>query len=104
MPTLTELKELVDKCFWDWTIQDGAQGYKITGPNRNSIFLPAAGDREGIATTYDNFGRYWSATLDEYGNWGAYYISINQVALGNDHYGVYTGERCDGLTIRPVIE
>jgi len=36
MPTVDELKELVDKCEWHWV----GDGYVVTGPNKNSIKLP----------------------------------------------------------------
>ena len=41
MPTTAQLKELVEKCTWEFN----GTGYKVTGPNGNSIFLPAAGYR-----------------------------------------------------------
>lgn len=43
MPTKEEIKELVDKCTWEWTQINGINGYKVTGTNGNSIFIPAAG-------------------------------------------------------------
>lgn len=43
MPTGPQIKELFDKCIWKWTRQKGINGYLLTGPNGNSIFLPAAG-------------------------------------------------------------
>lgn len=43
MPTKAQLNELMTKCTWDFT----GKGYKVTGPNGNSIFLPAAGYRYG---------------------------------------------------------
>lgn len=43
MPSKTEMEELVSKCEWEWTQINGINGYKVTGPNSNSIFLPAAG-------------------------------------------------------------
>ena len=43
MPTYKELLELHEKCDWEWTVKNGRTGYKVTGPNGNSIFLPAAG-------------------------------------------------------------
>ena len=49
MPTEAELEELEDKCDWEWTRQGGSNGYKVTGPNGNSIFLPAAGRRDGTS-------------------------------------------------------
>lgn len=36
MPTVDELKELVDKCEWHWV----GDGYVVTGPTKNSIKLP----------------------------------------------------------------
>ena len=47
MPTITEQQELIDNCTWTWTTQNGVNGYKVTGNNGNSIFLPAAGFRSG---------------------------------------------------------
>ena len=45
MPTKDEFQELINKCKWEWTAQDYHHGYKVTGPNGKSIFLPAAGRR-----------------------------------------------------------
>ena len=42
MPTLAEMKELINNCTWEWTTQNGVYGRKVTGPNGNSIFLPLA--------------------------------------------------------------
>ncbi len=43
MPTTFELAELYLYCTWEFV----GNGYKVTGPNGNSIFLPAAGYRYG---------------------------------------------------------
>ena len=43
MPTPEEIKELVNDCTWEWTTVNNVNGYKVTGKNGNSIFLPAAG-------------------------------------------------------------
>ena len=47
MPTLGEIKELIDRCTWEWTSVNGVSGQKVTGPKGNSIFLPAVGFRLG---------------------------------------------------------
>lgn len=39
LPTEAEIKELIEKC--TWTAEQ--YGYTVTGPNGNSIFLPACG-------------------------------------------------------------
>jgi hypothetical protein len=43
MPTKEERDELLDKCIWTWESVNGVEGFRATGPNGNSIFLPAAG-------------------------------------------------------------
>lgn len=45
MPTLKQIKELLDCCKWEWTTLNGMNGMKVTGPNGNSIFFPASGCR-----------------------------------------------------------
>ncbi len=42
MPTKDEMTELIKNCSWEWTQINSVNGYKVTGPNGNSIFLPAA--------------------------------------------------------------
>ena len=41
IPTRLELQELVEKCAWEWTSFNNVSGYKVIGPNGNSIFIPA---------------------------------------------------------------
>ena len=65
MPTEAEWTELCDNCTWTWTTQNGVKGYKVTSKkNGNSIFLPAAGAREGTSLFGKGFyGYYFSSTL-----------------------------------------
>ncbi|MBR4128964.1 MAG: fimbrillin family protein [Bacteroidaceae bacterium] len=66
MPTTTEQRELMDNCTCIWTTQNGVNGYKVTGKNGNSIFLPAAGRRDLISLpSVGSYGYYWSSSLDE---------------------------------------
>ncbi len=63
LPTADEIDELVDECEWTRTTQGGHNGYKVTGPNGNSIFVPAAGLRDGASLgSAGEYGYYWSAT------------------------------------------
>lgn len=100
MPTEAELNELVNKCTCKWATQNGVNGYKVTGPNGNSIFLPAAGTRGG--TSLDgagDYGVYWSSTPG--GNdYYACYLFFNSYgqSMYDDSY------RISGFTIRPVSE
>lgn len=100
MPTLDEIEELVNNCSWKWTTQNGVNGQLVTGPNGNSIFLPAAGYRDGTDRDYrGSYGYYWSATLDErYG--GAYGLLF----YSGYSYWRSIWDRKDGLSVRPVTE
>ena len=101
MPTKAEQQELLDNCTWKWTTQNGVDGYKVTGTNGNSIFLPAAGYRYGSSLNVaGSYGYYWSST--PYGNnfdYGAYLLSF----YDGDEY-VYDDGRIYGLTVRPITE
>lgn len=60
MPSTMDFVELLENCEWEFT----GSGYKVTGPNGNSIFLPAAGYRFGDKL-YDkgNSGYYASGEI-----------------------------------------
>lgn len=51
MPSGAELKELAEKCTWTETTESGVSGYKVTGPNGNSIFIPCGGNKGGVSLT-----------------------------------------------------
>ena len=67
MPTQTEFQELIEGTTNQWVPNyngSGVNGMKFTGPNGNSIFIPAAGTRSG--SLFDSQGRYgyvWSSSL-----------------------------------------
>lgn len=96
IPTRDQAKELLVKCKSKWTTVNGVKGYKFTGPNGNSIFLPAAGYRNG-------------EELSSAGTSGNYWLSEGNSIFANDlHYlpsekywpdGMY---RYYGLSVRPV--
>lgn len=105
MPTKEEFDELSLKCKWYSTTYKGVYGYKVTGPNGNSIFLPAAGGCSGRNLLLDagQRGRYWSATLSESGS-GCYYACGFTFLISTGRYFILdTYSRFRGLTIRPVM-
>ena len=100
LPTKAEMEELKNRCTWKWTTQNGVNGYKVTGPNDNSIFLPAAGYRYGSSLYLaGEYGYYWSSTPDESNSDYAYYLYF--LSSGQ---GVNWLRRFNGLSVRPVAE
>ena len=100
LPTKAELEELKNKCTWNWTTQNGVKGCKVTGPNGNHIFLPAAGYRAGSSLlNAGEHGHYWSSTPDESYSYGADNLYFNS---GNQ--SVYWYYRDYGRSVRPVSE
>ena len=100
LPTKKELEELKDKCRWSWTQQDGHKGYKVVGPNGNSIFLPAAGYRYG-ASTYNvgTHGYFWSYSPTELNTQGASSLYFSDVSRR-----VFWYDRSNGRSVRPVSD
>ena len=99
MPTRAEQQELINNCTWEWTTLNGVYGYRVTGPNGNSIFLPAAGCRSGTEVSYQgSYGGYWSSSLGS---------SDGNSACGLYFYGSYYDwydyyRRFRGQAVRPV--
>ncbi len=63
MPSKDELNELSKKCEWTYETRGDVNGFKVTGPNGNSIFIPAAGCWEYEQYTNRNINAYiWSGT------------------------------------------
>lgn len=55
LPSTTQFEEIIDICTWDSVNYRGYIGYKITGPNGNSIFLPLTNSiLHGIYLTGEN--------------------------------------------------
>ena len=100
LPTKKELEELKDKCRWTWTEQDGHNGYRVVGPNGNSIFLPAAGYRKLDSTLFDGTdGSYMSGSPDESSTQLAY-----RLYFSDDSRRVDSTVRINGISVRPVSE
>ena len=99
MPTSEEFTELKNKCTWEWTTYNGVDGCKVTGPNGNSIFLPAAGNICYTSQYYQGlYGYYWSGTLapEKYTDQATTFI------FGSSSQKNMTSRQSFGLTVRPV--
>ena len=98
MPTIDEFEELFTECKKEWVEEDGVAGYKFTGPNGNSIFLPAAGTRtQGTVSGKGLNGYYLSGSINVTDNKFAMAYSFDQNANRRTTIPVY-----QALAIRPV--
>ena len=103
MPTLVEWRELREKCTLTWHTQDSMNGALITGPNGNTIFLPAGGEWYGTTLSgEDRMGEYWSSSLKRQSTENAYYIEFYYPSSPS----LYWEEdlRIYGKNIRPVFD
>ena len=99
MPTMGQQQELVEECAWLWTTRNGVNGYMITGPNGNTMFLPASGAyRENMVWWEGNNGHYWSNTLYDYAPFNSYCIQFFSASYSN----WYADRRSEGRSVRPV--
>ena len=102
MPTDAEWTELKTKCKWTWTTQKGINGRRVTGPNGNSIFLPAASYRsKTILLDVGAYGYYWSSSLKIGSPSIAMYVRFDS----DDIYeSIYYYVRSEGNSVRAVTE
>ena len=99
MPTKEELQELLEDCTWTKVVQNDHNCYMVTGPNGNTIILPAAGVFDDtIIEEYNTMGCYWSSSLSEDSSSNAYYLYFSSGEVDWDGL-----ERFYGLSIRPVL-
>ena len=100
MPTDEEMTELRTLCKWTWTTQNGVNGYKVVGPNGNSIFLPAAGYMHGTSLhDVGSYGYYWSSSLNTSNPYYAYYVYFSSSHVDRSNDGRYRGR-----SVRPVCQ
>lgn len=100
MPTDAEWTELREQCTWTWTAQNGVNGYQVASKtNGNSIFLPAAGFRDGNAAPYvaGRRGYYWSSSLLENSSDDVWIVTFNREKVDRQN-----NRRNKGLSVRPV--
>lgn len=99
MPTSAEWQELINNTTVEWTTMNGVNGRKFTAANGNSLFLPAAGCRDG-SELYDagSYGYYWSSSLHAdypYDAWNFYFYEGYQIMY-------YNSRRYYGQSVRAV--
>ena len=101
MPSLEQIKELLDNCYYQWTSVNGINGGKFISKNNGaSIFLPAAGRYD--ADEHDFYGRgslgyYWTSTQSAKDDDDACDLDFED---GEAYWG--DDDRSRGQTVRPV--
>ena len=106
VPTFAEVERLLDdsKVTIEWTVQNGVEGNKFTDKaNGNSIFLPAAGQRQRFGGNLEQAttdGRYWSSGTNSPNNGD--YASRFGFNTGNPRMWTHTCYRAEGISVRPV--
>ena len=103
MPTLAQVKELINNTSKKIETVNGVQGIRFTGANGNSIFLPYTGYRDGKKIIDDGKAFYWTGTQSEVNADYANTLTFDAQGIvknGNSlrHYGVPV------RTVRPYSE
>ncbi len=93
-PSVNEYKELANNCTWTWTTQNGATGWKVTGPNGNSIFMYCS-------TASNSSEEYWLNEISSNSPHKAYTILYTYVEI---FWSPVTEERGYTRRIRAVCE
>lgn len=98
MPTLEQQQELIERCTWQWVEKNGVYGRLVTGPNGNTLFLPAADYRgDNSLNNEQSIGAYWSCTLDSGYPSGLYFRNFEWKSVY-----LFSHNRSQGFTVRPV--
>ena len=96
LPNKQQFEELINTCQWSWT----GNGYKVTGPNGESIFLPAEGCRDYPDEEPNSVGSrclYWSSS--PYDDTDAWSLSAESSSI---YMGGWTFHRRGGKSVRLV--
>lgn len=104
MPTYDDMKELYDNCTWTWSQINGVNGYRVTGSNGNSIFIPFFEDN-----LYQNVcGELWCGSLSKQNSqpfrlyYGSMFIYVVEVGSGSRFCGNFIRPVSNSLNGEPI--
>lgn len=100
MPSKENWKELIEKCKWTKEKAFHVYGYRVEGPNGNSIFLPNTGLRFGDAISNTDAGYYWTSEMAQNDTDCACYYYFD----GDKHNDIVTTRNYvySGRAVRPI--
>ena len=100
MPSKENWKELIEKCKWTKEKAFQVYGYRVEGPNGNSIFLPNTGLRFGETIYNTDAGCYWTSEMVMNDRECAYYYYFNR----EKHNDIVSTKNYiySGRAVRPV--
>lgn len=100
MPSKKDVDELIKKCVWKWESLNGKMGYRVTGPNNKSIFLPASGGRMDREINFvGESGCYRTSSLTDDDDC-AWVLSFDKDDISSDD----NRRRDAGMSIRAVSD
>ena len=92
MPSSEQINELIKNCTSKWKTLNSLKGRYYTGPNGNTIFLPAAGYRwGGNLYRINGNGYYWSSSQGPSQSDYAYLLNVSSKSSLLDEYYRYYG-------------
>ena len=102
MPSKKDWKELIEKCKWTKEKAFHVYGYRVEGPNGNSIFLPTTGLRFGESISNTDAGYYWTSEIAEGDRECACYYYFD----GDKHNDIVNTRNYvySGRAVRPIRE
>ena len=105
IPNKQMMQELYEYYTTKWTTQNDVYGTLFTGPNGETIFLPAAGYRKDDQQMQAGvWGDYWASTASEANTYSAYELYFKNGLINCDYvYNDNPTYRRNGHTVRPVI-
>jgi hypothetical protein len=98
MPSPEQLDELIQNCTWEWTQVNGMNGQMITGPNGNTMFLPATGYRsQSKVYSVGTHGSYWLNCISDMAP-----LNGRKIYVASGTFNINSSSRQLGYTVRAV--
>ena len=99
LPTMEQFEELRTKCTWKEETIDGHKGFRATGPNGKSIFLPLSGcSYDGKEYSRNVSCNYWTSEVNASDAQRANVLYIKTANAPK----LYVAQRRTGAFVRPV--